>query len=119
MGKPFRPHTLYEDEFYVIIQDEDRKNITLVMPIRRLALEFAYDEWQDLRSIVKSIDIPDVIGDERVSLYDDGIHIFMTSEHVVEWGLNKRMVIVIWLHDEWVRFKAMMAAVEHVPWTVI
>jgi hypothetical protein len=88
-------------------------------PIRRLALEFTYDEWQELRSIVKSIDIPDVIEDERVSLYDDGIHIFMTSEHVVEWCLNKRMVIVIWLYDEWVRFKAMMAAVEHVPWTVI
>ena len=56
------PHKLYEDEYYVILQDDDRKNITLIMPARRVALEFTFDEWQNLRDIVAGIEIPGCYG---------------------------------------------------------
>ena len=41
---------LYEDEFYVVLQNDDREIITLVMSKRHMALEFTYQEWEELRS---------------------------------------------------------------------
>lgn len=54
--------TLYEDQFQIVIQDDEREIITLIMVDRRVSLEFSFDERQDLRTIVSGIEYPDNIG---------------------------------------------------------
>lgn len=110
------PHKLYEDEFYVVLQDDNRRNITLVMPARRVALEFTYDEWQGLRDIVAGIEIPDAV--EGV-LHEDDIHLFEAADEVIEWRIGDRMIAVAWDYAGWERFRAMSAAVGRVVWTVL
>lgn len=112
-------YILYKDEYYVVLQDDNRRNITLIMPARRVALEFTYDEWQNLRDIVAGIEIPDDTEDKQVSLHEDDIHLFEATGEVIEWRIGDRMVAVAWDYAGWERFKAMAAAVGHVPWTVI
>lgn len=115
-------HTLYEDEYYVVLRNDDRQNITLIMPKRRVALEFTYQEWADLRSIVScisTVDVPETKKYEKVVLHEDKIHLFYGHEDYIEWAIEDRMVSVGWHHQGWERFKAMMAAVGHVPWNII
>ena len=114
--------TLHEDEYYVVLQNDDREIITLVMPKRRMALEFTYQEWEELQSIVSGIssaDIPETEEYEKVVLYEDEIHLFYGHNDYIEWAIEDRMVSVGWHHQGWERFRAMMAAVGHVPWTVL
>ena len=59
------------------------------------------------------------IDNKEIVLHEDEIHLFYGHRDYVEWAIEDRMVSIGWHHQGWDRFKAMIAAVGHVPWSII